>query len=238
MFISTLSSSLQWVATWPKRLHVKHPTGIEMSWKWRKTVGSDAEAPSVSIHVIRTRIVVACDFMDDAQEALLQTKNVRSHCCNVCLKPCVLFLNQQGFKNLQAPLFLSLQVTSGKSAQWFGLAANARSGLTSSMEFGAPLHTIPYIALLLPQCTIRCTTKSLWTTCRLLTTNQVWSFWVFWNQHSFSFNTALRLHDAQWRSKAKCRPRPAIKLRPFQQLKFACKSLKWKKTLFRTYLKI
>lgn len=159
MFISTLSSSLQWVATWPKRLHVKHPTGIEMSWKWRKTVGSDAEAPSVSIHVIRTRIVVACDFMDDAQEALLQTKNVRSHCCNVCLKPCVLFLNQQGFKNLQAPLFLSLQVTSGKSAQWFGLAANARSGLTSSMEFGAPLHTIPYIALLLPQCTIRCTTN-------------------------------------------------------------------------------
>ena len=121
MFISTLSSSLQWVATWPKRLHVKHPTGIEMSWKWRKTVGSDAEAPSVSIHVIRTRIVVACDFMDDAQEALLQTKNVRSHCCNVCLKPCVLFLNQQGFKNLQAPLFLSLQVTSGKSAQCFGL---------------------------------------------------------------------------------------------------------------------
>ena len=43
---------------------------------------------------------------------------------------------------------------------------------------------------------------------------------------------------SQWRRTAKCRPWPTIKLSPFPSLKFACKNLKWKKTMFRAYLKI
>ena len=41
----------------------------------------------------------------------------------------------------------------------------------------------------------------------------------------------------QWRSEAKCRLEPTIKVPPFQPLKFAYKNLKWK-IMFRAYLKI
>jgi len=39
----------------------------------------------------------------------------------------------------------------------------------------------------------------------------------------------------QWRSEAKCRPGPSIKVPPFPPLKFAYKNLKWKKIMFRAY---
>ena len=42
----------------------------------------------------------------------------------------------------------------------------------------------------------------------------------------------------QWRSEAKCRPEPTITFPPFSPLKFSCKNSKWKKTIFRAYLKI
>jgi len=41
---------------------------------------------------------------------------------------------------------------------------------------------------------------------------------------------------AQWRSEAKCRPGPTIKVLPFPPLKFADKNFKWK-FMFRAYLK-
>jgi len=44
--------------------------------------------------------------------------------------------------------------------------------------------------------------------------------------------------DQHWRSKAKYRPGPTIKVPPFQPLKFAYKNFKWKKIMFRAYSKI
>jgi len=41
----------------------------------------------------------------------------------------------------------------------------------------------------------------------------------------------------QWRSKAKCHPRPTIKAPPFPPLKFAYKNFKWK-FMFRANLKV
>jgi len=41
----------------------------------------------------------------------------------------------------------------------------------------------------------------------------------------------------QWRREAKCRPGPTKKVPSFSPLKFAYKNLKWKKVVFRTYLK-
>jgi len=42
----------------------------------------------------------------------------------------------------------------------------------------------------------------------------------------------------QWRSEAKCRPGPTIKVPLFPPLKFAYKNLKGKKIVFYSYLKI
>jgi len=42
----------------------------------------------------------------------------------------------------------------------------------------------------------------------------------------------------QWRSEAKYGPGPTIKVPLFPPLKFAYKTLKWKKIMFRAYLKI
>jgi len=53
-------------------------------------------------------------------------------------------------------------------------------------------------------------------------------------------NTVIEriLNEAtQWRSKAKCRPGPTIKVPPFPPLKFAYKNFKWK-FMFRANSKI
>jgi len=50
-------------------------------------------------------------------------------------------------------------------------------------------------------------------------------------------NVFMRKHCSQWRSKAKCRPGPTIKVPSFPPLKFAYKNFKWK-FMFRANLKI
>jgi len=63
-----------------------------------------------------------------------------------------------------------------------------------------------------------------------------------WNGHcqrfvayTRNFIKAKNKSDKQWRSKAKCRPRPTIKVPPFPPLNFVYKNLKWKKVMFRAY---
>ena len=76
----------------------------------------------------------------------------------------------------------------------------------------------------------------------LLWSSVFWGFdvWVFnpWSSTNIKLVNMERRSLSQWRRTAKCRPWPTTKLSPFPSLKFACKNLKWKKTMFRAYLKI
>jgi len=63
--------------------------------------------------------------------------------------------------------------------------------------------------------------------------------WKQWRSEAFQQKTwsFQRKTWKQWRSEAKFRPGTTTKVPPFSPLKFAYKNLKWKKIMFRTYLK-
>ena len=86
-------------------------------------------------------------------------------------------------------------------------------------------YVVIYFITLLP--------KNLCIICKFVKTAHAESWKMYQQSSDLLQQTKTTPH--QWRSEAKCRPGPTIKVPAFPPLKFAYKNLKWKKIMFRDY---